>query len=177
MKLRSPRHAIAAGLGLIPEDRKAQGLVLDMSAQKNITLADLPQFSRAGVIDHGAERRHSRDQVVQLAIKCSSVNQSVGTMSGGNQQKVLLARWLTRNSKILILAEPTRGVDVAAKEEIYRLIRAYLRSGGTAVMVTSEVSEAALCDRVQVLAAGRVVAEATHEQVQEQQADFLAHLR
>ena len=177
VRIRSPRQAIAAGLGLIPEDRKAQGLVLDMSAQKNITLADLPQFSRAGVIDHAAERRHSREQVVQLAIKCSSVNQTTGTMSGGNQQKVLLARWLTRNSKILILAEPTRGVDVAAKEEIYRLVREYLRSGGTAVMVTSEVSEAALCDRVQVLAGGQVVAEATHDQVQEQQADFLAHLR
>ena len=177
VKIRSPREAIAAGLGLIPEDRKSQGLVLGMSAQKNITLATLPQFSRVGVLDHAAERRHSRQQVTELSIKCSSVNQLTGTMSGGNQQKVLLARWLTRNSKILILAEPTRGVDVAAKEEIYRLVRGYLRAGGSAVMVTSEVSEAALCDRVQVLSAGQVIAEATHEQIQEQQEAFLAHLR
>jgi len=178
VKIRSPRQAIAAGLGLIPEDRKSQGLVLDMSAQENITLATLPEFTRLGVVlDHGAERRQARAQVAELNIKVSGVNQRAGTMSGGNQQKVLLARWLTRNSKVLILAEPTRGVDVAAKEEIYRLVRDYLRSGGSAVMVTAEVAEAALCDRIQVLSAGRVVAEATHDQIQEQQDEFLAHLR
>ena len=177
VRIRSPRGAIAAGLGLIPEDRKSQGLVLGMSAQKNITLATLPRFTRLGVLNHRSEREHARQQVTELAIKCSSVNQATGTMSGGNQQKVLLARWLTRNSKVLVLAEPTRGVDVAAKEEIYRLVRAYLRSGGSAVMVTSEVSEAALCDRVQVLSGGRVVAEATHEQIQQQQEGFLVHLR
>jgi ribose transport system ATP-binding protein len=177
VRVRSPREAIGVGLGLIPEDRKSQGLVLDMSASKNMTLASLGSFTRMGVLDHGREAKHSRGQVDELAIKCSSVNQTARTMSGGNQQKLLLARWLTKNSKVLVLAEPTRGVDVAAKEEIYRLIRAYLRRGGAAVVVTSEVAEAALCDRVMVLSAGRVVAEATHEEIRSQQQDLLTHLR
>ncbi|WP_164737171.1 sugar ABC transporter ATP-binding protein [Georgenia sp. SYP-B2076] len=177
VRVRSPRQAIAAGLGLIPEDRKSQGLVLDMSAQKNMTLASLPQFTKFGLLNGQSEARHARKQVDELNIKCHSVGQATGTMSGGNQQKVLLARWLTQNSKILILAEPTRGVDVAAKEEIYRLVRAYLRDGGSAILVTSEVAEAALCDRVLVLSAGRVVAEATHEEIQQGQDRFLAHLR
>ncbi|WP_225755224.1 sugar ABC transporter ATP-binding protein [Actinotalea sp. Marseille-Q4924] len=177
VRVRSPRAAIRRGLGLIPEDRKSQGLVLDMSASKNMSLASLGMFTRAGLLDHSRESRHARTKVDELGIKCSSVHQSVRTMSGGNQQKVLLARWLTKNSKVLILAEPTRGVDVAAKEEIYRLIRAYLRSGGAAVLVTSEVAEAALCDRVLVLSNGRIVAEATHEEIQSQQQDLLTHLR
>ncbi|WP_369132049.1 sugar ABC transporter ATP-binding protein [Modestobacter sp. I12A-02662] len=177
VRVRSPREAIGVGLGLIPEDRKSQGLVLDMSASKNMTLASLGSFTRMGVLDHVREAKHSRGQVDELAIKCSSVNQTARTMSGGNQQKLLLARWLTKNSKVLILAEPTRGVDVAAKEEIYRLIRAYLRRGGAAVVVTSEVAEAALCDRVMVLSAGRVVAEASHEEIRSQQQDLLTHLR
>ncbi len=172
-----PRKAIAHGIGLIPEDRKTQGLVLDMSAMKNITLASIGRFARFNVLRARAEAAHARTYVDELSIKCSSVHQSVRTMSGGNQQKVLLARWLTRNSKVLILAEPTRGVDVAAKEEIYRLIRRHLRDGGAAVMVTSEVSEAALCDRVLVLSAGRVVAELDHAQIQSDHDGFLAHLR
>jgi ribose transport system ATP-binding protein len=175
--MRSPRQAISAGLGLIPEDRKAQGLVLDMSANKNMTLASLRSFTRMGLIDHVREVRHARRQVDELGIKCSSVHQTARTMSGGNQQKVLLARWLTKNSKVLLLAEPTRGVDVAAKEEIYRLVRAYLRSGGAAILVTSEVAEAALCDRVMVLSGGRVVAQATHQEIQTKQQDLLTHLR
>ncbi|AEF40688.1 ABC transporter-like protein [Hoyosella subflava DQS3-9A1] len=177
VRIRTPREAISAGLGLIPEDRKSQGLVLGMSANKNITLASLTSFARKGVLDHRKEVQHGREQVRELNIKCSSVHQTVGTMSGGNQQKVLLARWLTKNSKVLILAEPTRGVDVAAKEEIYRLIRDYLRDGGAAIIVTSEVAEAALCDRVLVLTGGRVVAEATHEEIRSQQQDLLTHLR
>ncbi|MCL3859815.1 sugar ABC transporter ATP-binding protein [Actinotalea sp. K2] len=177
VRVRSPQEAIRAGLGLIPEDRKSQGLVLDMSANKNITLASLASFTRVGLLDHRHEVRHALTQVDELSIKCSSVHQHVRTMSGGNQQKVLLARWLTKNSKVLILAEPTRGVDVAAKEEIYRLIRAYLRAGGAAIVVTSEVSEAALCDRVMVLSSGRVVAEATHEEISSKHQDLLTHLR
>ncbi|NKY38084.1 sugar ABC transporter ATP-binding protein [Cellulomonas septica] len=173
----SPRRAIALGLGLIPEDRKTQGLVLDMSAMKNITLASIRKFSRLSVLRGRAEAQHAQHYVDELRIKCSSVHQTVRTMSGGNQQKVLLARWLTRQSKVLLLAEPTRGVDVAAKEEIYRLIRGHLRRGGGAVVVTSEVSEAALCDRVLVLSSGRVVAELDHSQIQSDHDGFLAHLR
>jgi ribose transport system ATP-binding protein len=173
----SPRRAIARGLGLIPEDRKTQGLVLDMSAMKNITLASIHKFTRLSVLRGRAEATHAEHYVEELRIKCSSVHQTVRTMSGGNQQKVLLARWLTRDSKVLLLAEPTRGVDVAAKEEIYRLIRGHLRRGGGAVVVTSEVSEAALCDRVLVLSGGRVVAELDHAQIQSDHDGFLAHLR
>jgi ABC-type sugar transport system ATPase subunit len=123
----NPRRAIARGIGLIPEDRKTQGLVLDMSAMKNITLASIPRFARFNVLRGKAETKHAQHYVDELRIKCSSVHQPVRTMSGGNQQKVLLARWLTRNSQVLVLAEPTRGVDVAAKEEIFRLIRDHQR--------------------------------------------------
>ncbi|GAB2473821.1 sugar ABC transporter ATP-binding protein [Promicromonospora xylanilytica] len=173
----SPRRAIARGIGLIPEDRKTQGLVLDMSAMKNISLASIPRFARLNVLRGRAEAEHAQHYVDELRIKCSSVHQPVRTMSGGNQQKVLLARWLTRDSQVLVLAEPTRGVDVAAKEEIYRLIRGHLRRGGAAVVVTSEVSEAALCDRVLVLSGGRMVAELDHDQIQSDHDGFLAHLR
>ena len=172
-----PRRAIAHGLGLIPEDRKTQGLVLDMSALKNITLASLDRFTRFRLLRGRTEAAHARHYVDELQIACSSVHQSVRTLSGGNQQKVLLARWLTRDSKVLLLAEPTRGVDVAAKEEIYRLVRGHLRRGGAAVLVTSEVSEAALCDRVLVMSGGRVVAELDHGQIQADHDGFLAHLR
>lgn len=177
VQVRSPRQAIAAGIGLIPEDRKTQGLVLSMSTQNNITLASLSKFTRFGLLSGQSERKHANKMVDEIDIKCSSVDQSTGTMSGGNQQKVLLARWFTRDSKVMIFSEPTRGVDIAAKEEIYRLIRNYLRSGGAAVMVTSEVSEAALCDRVMVLSAGRVVAEMTHIDIQQNHEEFLTHLR
>ena len=172
-----PRRAIARGLGFIPEDRKTQGLVLDMSAMKNITLASIGRFTRFRMLRTRAEADHARQYVRELQIACHSVHQHVRTMSGGNQQKVLLARWLTRDSRVLLLAEPTRGVDVAAKEEIYRLVRGHLRRGGAAVVVTSEVSEAALCDRVLVMSAGRVVAELDHDQVQQDHDAFLAHLR
>ena len=177
VRIRSPREAIAAGIGLIPEDRKIQGLVLGMSTQKNVTLASLPKFTRLGLLRSQSEKRHAKHMVDEIDIKCSSVDQTTGTMSGGNQQKVLLARWFTRDSKVMIFSEPTRGVDIAAKEEIYRLIRGYLRDGGAAVMVTSEVSEAALCDRVLVMSAGRVVAEMTHKEIQTKHDEFLSHLR
>lgn len=177
VRLNSPRHAIRAGIGFLPEDRKSQGLVLDMSVQKNITLASMKRFSRIGLLQARREQQYARAQVEELQIKCSNVNQVIGTMSGGNQQKVLFSRWLTRNSKILILSEPTRGVDVAAKEEIYRLIREYLRAGGSAILISSELSEAALCDRVLVMAAGHVVAEASHEDIQKDRDQILSHLR
>ncbi|WP_162606404.1 sugar ABC transporter ATP-binding protein [Jiangella asiatica] len=172
-----PRKSIAHGIGLIPEDRKTQGLVLDMSAMKNMTLASIDRFTSFSMLQGRREAAHARRFVEELQIKCSSVDQRVRTMSGGNQQKVLLARWLTRDSRVLLLAEPTRGVDVAAKEEIYRLIRRHLRGGGAAVVVTSEVSEAALCDRVLVLSNGRIVAEMDHDQIQADHDGFLAHLR
>src|SRR5688500_17613385 len=99
---RSPREETGGGIGLIQQARQCQGLVLDMSASKNMTLASLGSFTRMGVLDHGREAKHSRGQVDELAIKCSSVNQTARTMSGGNQQKLLLARWLTKNSKVLV---------------------------------------------------------------------------
>jgi ABC-type sugar transport system ATPase subunit len=172
-----PRKAIEHGIGLIPEDRKSQGLVLDMSAMKNMTLASLDRFTRFALLRGRSEAAHARRYVNELQIKCSSIDQSVRTLSGGNQQKVLIARWLTKNSRVLVFAEPTRGVDVAAKEEIYRLIREHLRRGGAAVVVTSEVSEAALCDRVLVLSGGRIVAELDHDEIQNDHNAFVAHLR
>ncbi|WP_284292031.1 sugar ABC transporter ATP-binding protein [Luteimicrobium album] len=174
--VRSPRAAVAAGIGYIPEDRKTEGLVLGMSVRDNTTLASLGTFSHGGFLRRARERHAAEKLVDELHVKCTDVGQRVVTMSGGNQQKVLFARWLVRSSEVLVMVEPTRGVDVGAKEEIYRLVRAYLEGGGAVLLVTSEVAEASLCDRVLVMSMGRVVAEATHEELQNSR-DLLGHLR
>lgn len=160
LRLRSPADAIAAGIGFAPEERKAQALLLLASVETNITLCVPDLISRAGFLRAGAAHRIARKQADDLRIKTPHLNQLVTKLSGGNQQKVVLGRWLARRPKLLILDEPTRGIDVGAKAEIYALIRHLADSGLAILVISSEMPELiGLSDRIVVMASGRVVGE------------------
>ena len=153
-------RAVAHGLAYVTEDRKALGLVLDNSIAQNVTLANLGAVSSAGVIDAGREFAAAGEYRRKLAIRCSGVAQPVVNLSGGNQQKVVLAKWLFAEPEVLILDEPTRGIDVGAKFEIYTLIAELAAAGKTIVMISSEMPELlGMCDRIVVMNEGRFIAE------------------
>ena len=160
LRQHSPRQAIAAGLALVPEDRKQQGLVVMFSVLENISMAHLREFCTAGVVDNLREFNDGRRQAETLDVKTPSVHAAVRTLSGGNQQKVVLGKWLLKQPKVLLLDEPTRGIDVGAKSEIHRLIRRLTDTGMAVLMVSSELPEVlGLSDRVLVLREGRLSAE------------------
>ncbi|MGI9075896.1 MAG: sugar ABC transporter ATP-binding protein [Gemmatimonadaceae bacterium] len=167
----SPRHAIRAGLGFVTEDRKAQGLVLALSVRANLVLAVLRSVSRFGVVGRRDETEIASQHVRELRIKTRSLEQAVLHLSGGNQQKVVLGKWLARRVDVLILDEPTRGIDVGAKQEIYHLINRLAAEGVGILLISSELPEiVGLCDRVLVMRGGRVAgeftrAEATQERI------------
>jgi ribose transport system ATP-binding protein len=163
--LASPREAIRAGIGLLPQDRKAHGFIPDLSVAANITLASLPMFSRLAVRNERREASEARRLADRLGMKISSVAQPMKTLSGGTQQKAIFARWLVRSVRMLVCDEPTRGVDVAAKEDIYELLRDFAADGGTVIVASSELTEALMCDRVLVLASGRLVADLHHDDI------------
>ncbi|RBY91386.1 sugar ABC transporter ATP-binding protein [Blastococcus sp. TF02A-30] len=153
--------AVAAGVGLAPEERKSQALLLGDSVYRNISISSLARFARGGFLSRGAERDAAQDLVGSLDVRPKDVDREVRTLSGGNQQKVVLARWLLRDCRVLLLDEPTRGVDVGARSEIYALIRDLADRGVAVVVVSSEIPEVlGLADRVLVIAEGAVVAEA-----------------
>ena len=163
-------RAVRAGVGLAPEERKSQGLLLDDAVYRNITVASLPAFSRLGFLKGRDERRRASVLTTSLDVRPPDVDRVVRTMSGGNQQKVVLARWLLRECRVLLLDEPTRGVDVGARSEIYRLIAGLADSGVAVVVVSSEVEEVlGLADRVLVVREGRVVHEAAADDIDESQ--------
>ena len=175
VRLRSPADAIAAGVGFAPEDRKSQALLLLRSVKDNISLAIPDLISRFDFINEGGERRIAGALVDRLRIRTPSLDASVANLSGGNQQKVVLGRWLARRPKVLILDEPTRGVDVGAKAEIYRLIAELAAEGLALLVVSSEMPELlGLADRILVMAGGRVVAEMPREQASEERILSLA---
>lgn len=161
LRIRAPRDAVAAGIGMVPEDRKQDALLLPEPIRVNTTLATLPAHSRAGGwVSTAAETRTTADLGGRLNVRCAGWEQSVGELSGGNQQKVVIARWLARNCQVLLFDEPTRGIDVAAKDLVYRLMRELASEGRGVVFVSSETQELmAVCDRILVLSAGRVAAE------------------
>jgi ribose transport system ATP-binding protein len=162
----SPRDAIRAGLGFCTEDRKAEGIIPHMSVRENLTLAALPVLARNGVVDRDKQREIVDRFIRQLDIKTSGPEQTVRELSGGNQQKVLLARWLCLNPRLLILDEPTRGIDVGAKAEIQRLIDELADGGLGVLMISSEIEEIVEgSDRVTVLRDGATVAEFDHDQI------------
>jgi ribose transport system ATP-binding protein len=168
-----PAASIAAGLGFLTEDRKQQGLVLQMSVSENITLTSLEAFSRHGVLDLDAEREQADELVAKLHIRAASLDQEVVNLSGGNQQKVVLARWLAAGCRVLLFDEPTRGIDVGAKAEIYELIGELVERGVAVVLISSEMSELlGLADRVAVMHEGILQGvldrtEATQERIME----------
>lgn len=165
VRIRTPKDAIRAGIGLLPEERKTQGLVLQMSVESNITMASHGEFSRMTLIDRNKERIAVNAMVAALNVRTNSVKKPTGTLSGGNQQKVVFAKWLVSRCGILIFAEPTRGIDVGAKQEIYQLIRDFVRKGGSVVLISSELPEAMMCDRVLVMSNGRIVGELRYEDI------------
>jgi len=154
---RSPREAIDLGIGLVPEDRKRQGVVLPMDVTSNISLAILQSLSAASVLKRRNEERLARRYCEDLRIRTPSLEQAVGNLSGGNQQKVVLAKWLAAGPDLIILDEPTRGIDVGAKHEIYALINGLVESGRAVLMISSEMEELmGMADRIAVLAEGRI---------------------
>ena len=158
--LKSPADARRAGIAMLTEDRKNAGLMFNMPVGQNITLGNLRLFARHGIVDRGREDRRARSFLKSLAIKAPSTRADVAHLSGGNQQKVLLARVLVHTPKVLLLDEPTKGVDIGTKQEIYRLVLELARQGLALIVVSSELPElVGLCDRCLVLAGGRIVDE------------------
>jgi ribose transport system ATP-binding protein len=157
LSIRGPEDAIAAGFALIPEDRRAQGLILDHTVRENLLLPALDRLSRGGFVDDGAGTRLADSLVKKLTIRLRSVNQPVRLLSGGNQQKVVIAKWLATEPQILIMDEPTAGVDIVTKGEIVEMIRAFVEAGNGVIIISSELPELlAVSDRVLILRDGLV---------------------
>ena len=169
MKLHSPRQAIDAGLAYVTEDRKGNGLILSNPISVNTTLANLKGVTKRGVIDHDKEMTIAEEYRKKLRTKAPSVLQNVGTLSGGNMQKVLLAKWMYADPDILILDEPTRGIDVGAKYEIYCIINDLVAEGKSVIMISSELPEVlGMSDRIYVLNEGRIVGEFSQEEASQE---------
>jgi rhamnose transport system ATP-binding protein len=163
--LRSPAAAIDAGIGYLPEDRKQHGVVPELPVDANVSLANLTAVARAGLIDRERERSQAQRYVEQLRIKTSSVASDVESLSGGNQQKVALARWLATSPKVLILDEPTQGVDVGSKSEIHALMQDLAGQGLAVLMISSELPEIlGMSDRIAVMRGGTIAGVLTREE-------------
>jgi ribose transport system ATP-binding protein len=155
--VRNTRDAIEHGIYLVPENRRTEGLVVEMSVRENISLPSLRNFSRGGLILRQREREAAARQVESLQIKTPGVETPVLNLSGGNQQKVVLGKWLVMQPRVMILDEPTRGVDVGAKAEIYRLMRALAERGTVILMISSDMEEILhVSDRIAVMHEGEI---------------------
>ncbi len=169
IRLYSARDAIRAGIALVPEDRKLQGLVLEMAIRENISLAGLDLYQTASLIHSSQEKAVSKRMVQQLNVRTPGIEQTVQFLSGGNQQKVVLAKWLSLQPRILLLDEPTRGLDVGAKVEIYRLMEKLSADGVAILMISSEMQEIlGMSDRVLVMHEGRLSGELLREELSEE---------
>jgi ABC-type sugar transport system ATPase subunit len=166
--LLTPAHAVVTGVGFVPEDRQNESLLLDMAVQRNITLAVLPRLAdRWGFLDRSGERRTAQHQAEALQIKAPSLASPVRALSGGNQQKIALARWLATGARALILLEPTQGIDVGVKFEIYDLIARLARAGTAILLISSDLPEVVgLAQRVLVMRRGQIAAEFADEQIE-----------
>jgi ribose transport system ATP-binding protein len=157
---RHPNDAIKAGIAFLSEDRKAEGIIPDLSVRENLTLAALPALTKAGIVSRAKQNEIVEKFMQRLGIKASSAEQKIRELSGGNQQKVLLARWLCRNPKFLLLDEPTRGIDIGAKGEIQSLVNELAKEGLGVLMISSELEELVEgSDRVVVMRDGKLSAE------------------
>jgi rhamnose transport system ATP-binding protein len=151
---------MAAGVAFVPEDRRQQGLVMDMGIDHNVALPSLARLRRGGLIRRSAERRLANDWAGRLQLRYGRMSSPVSTLSGGNQQKVVLAKWLARKPSVLIIDEPTRGIDVGTKAEVHRLLDRLVADGVAVLMISSELPEVlGMADRVLVLREGKLVAE------------------
>ena len=164
----SPAAAMAAGVALVPEDRRLQGLVMDLAIDRNVALASLGSIRRMMVIPRGSERRFAMDWVTRLRLRYGRLWNPVSTLSGGNQQKVVLAKWLSRAPSVLIVDEPTRGIDVGTKAEVHRLLSELAARGVAVLMISSELPEVlGMADRTIVLFEGRVSGEFSRAEADE----------
>jgi ABC-type sugar transport system ATPase subunit len=162
---RNFRQAIQSGLGLVPEDRKSQGLVQILAIKENITLVNIKAIIRGGIIRPALEARYSKEYVEKLQIAVSSLETQAQFLSGGNQQKVVIAKWLMQQSDLIFMDEPTRGVDVGAKVEIYALMNEMIRQGKAVVMISSELPEIlGMSDRIMIMHEGRIMGELSREE-------------
>ena len=170
-----PRAAMSAGMALVPEDRRQQGLVMDLSIQRNATMTRLRSLTRLGLLLGGGERRLAEDWTARLQTKYGRIGDPVGTLSGGNQQKVVLAKWLATSPKVLIVDEPTRGIDIGTKAEVHRLMSGLAADGVAIVMISSELPEVlGMADRVLVMREGRLVRELSRAEADEESVMFAA---
>lgn len=167
--LKSVKSAIEAGLAYVTEDRKGNGLILTNPIDTNHSLANLTKVSKRGVIDRHLERREARKMIDQFRVKCRSMDQKVGNLSGGNQQKILLGKWMFTDPEVLILDEPTRGIDVGAKYEIYEIANEMVAQGKCVLLISSELSELlGMCDRIYVMNEGRIKGELPIEEASQE---------
>lgn len=174
--IRSPTDGLRLGIGLVPEERRRDGLVLDLSVRENVTLTILQRIQRLGFIRRREQAKITDSSVENLRIKVSSIEQQVRYVSGGNQQKIVLAKWLAIKPKVLILDDPTRGLDVGAKAEIHRLIRRIADTGGAVLMICSEMPEIlAVCDRILTMYEGRLTGELSREEATLEKLAALCH--
>jgi ABC-type sugar transport system ATPase subunit len=168
VRIRSPREAVASGIALVPEDRQHSGLALRLPISTNITLANLPAISPYGILDRTAQTRVTEEYAKRLRIRTPSTGQLAGRLSGGNQQKVVIAKWVFRNTRVFLFDEPTRGIDVGAKAEVFETIDELARSGAAILMVSSEVAELLqVADRILVMRQGRITGELPGRTTQE----------
>jgi ribose transport system ATP-binding protein len=170
VQLESPRDAIRAGLALVPEDRKQQGVILEMAVCENMSMASLRRDARAAFwLNRPGEARLAEEMTRELKVKTPTLRQFVEYLSGGNQQKVALAKWLALRPRVLLLDEPTRGIDVGAKQEIYRLMETLAGQGVAILFVSSEMEEVLrMSDRALVMHEGRLAGELSREQLSEE---------
>ncbi|RWB13408.1 MAG: sugar ABC transporter ATP-binding protein [Mesorhizobium sp.] len=172
----APKDAVRHGLSLLTEDRKGQGLLLDLAVDKNITITDLGKVSRHGLVNRRAESAAANDLVGQLRVKASSIEQAVRNLSGGNQQKVVLAKWLFRGTSTLILDEPTRGVDIGARREIYQLLWMLAAQQKGIIMVSSDLPELmGMCHRIIVFSRNKIVGEVPRAEFDQERILSLAY--
>lgn len=173
VRITNAKDGVTNGIGYLSEDRKRFGILLDADVKANVTLADMKDYAKAGFVDDRKIRRTALDYVDKLRIRTPSINQTLLNLSGGNQQKVVIAKWLVRDSDVLIFDEPTRGIDVGAKEEIYQLLENLAAQGKAIVVISSELPEVLrLSNRIAVMAQGRIIGildneKATQEKIME----------
>jgi ABC-type sugar transport system ATPase subunit len=166
---RNPRQAVASGVALIPEDRQINGLALKLPIAFNITMPDLGRVSSYGVLNKNAENNLADDYRQRLRIKWQSGRQLAGRLSGGNQQKIVIAKWVARGARIFLFDEPTRGIDVAAKQEVFEEMDRLAKSGAAILMVSSELPELIqVADRILVMSQGRITGELPGKTSQEE---------
>ncbi|HWD99386.1 MAG TPA: sugar ABC transporter ATP-binding protein [Bryobacteraceae bacterium] len=167
--IRSPRDAVKQGIAFVTEDRQISGLALRLPIAANVTLANTERISPFGILDRAAQNRQSEELSRKLRLKAASISQLAGTLSGGNQQKVVIAKWLFRQAQIFLFDEPTRGIDIGAKTEVFELMSELARSGAAILMVSSELPELLqVADRILVMRQGVISGEAPHGSTQEQ---------